>query len=227
MYPLGFAVYITLGLDRGNFRAKGNELNKWYEGYIWIALALFFPGIGYAQSFAAYSYPQDGYTIEVPTTWQEKMLPTPTGGAMRAFMDADKKRGAGYCQVEVLPVDKNRTPKLAGMSDKKRRELLQRRWELDDWLQIYPNLASAQNFQVINSYPSEVGAQTPASAIEFRYSVPQGYFYHVRAHLALTQKTMYSLWCIGIGHGAVDAENNFRRYLAEFQTVAAKFKPTM
>lgn len=179
----------------------------------------------YALSFTTYDYPQDGYVIEVPSSWQEKILPTPTGGAIRAFMDSEKKRGAGYCQVEALSLD--RTPKLAALNEKQRRELHRMQWTKDDWMQFYPNLASAQNFRFVISFPTEVRAQIPASAMDMGYSVPGGYFYRVRVHLTITGKKAFSLWCIGIGHTETDADNNFRRYLTDFQTVAARFKPVI
>lgn len=179
----------------------------------------------YAQSFTLYDYPQDGYVIEVPSSWRERILPTPTGGAIRAFMDTEKKRGAGYCQVEALSLDK--TPKLAALNEKQRREYHRQKWTKDDWMLFYPNLASAQNFRFVISFPTEVGVQIPASAMDMGYSVPGGYFYRVRVHLTITGKKAFSLWCIGIGHTETDADNNFRRYLTDFQTVAARFKPVI
>lgn len=35
----------SLGFYRGDFRAKGNGLNKWYRGYMWVAIVMLLPGI--------------------------------------------------------------------------------------------------------------------------------------------------------------------------------------
>jgi len=198
-----------------------------HVAFVWSLLSCLLATPVYAQSFTSHNYVQDGYAIEVPSAWQEKAIPLPAGGAVRAFMDMEKKRGAGYCQVEVQSLDMKRTPRLAALNEKQRREYHRQKWGMDEWMQFYPNLASAQNFRFVISYPSEIGAQIPASAMDFGYSVPGGYFYRVRAHLALTAKKGFSLWCIAIGHTETDADNNFRRYLMEFQTVAARFKPVI
>lgn len=179
----------------------------------------------YADNFAVHSFPQDGYSIEVPYSWQERTLSSPAGGIMRAFVDSNKKLGAGYCQVEIMKVDKNKTPLIAGASSKQLREYFSRRFDLEDWLMIFPNLASAANFQLLNSYPSEVGGLIPAEAMEFRFSVPNGYFYRTRTHVAVSNLQIYSLWCVTVGHDAKDVDNNFRSYLPVFQIVAGRFKP--
>ena len=181
----------------------------------------------YADNFAVHSFPQDGYSIEVPYSWQEKTLSSPAGGIMRAFVDSDKKLGAGYCQVEIIKVNKNKTPLIAGASNKQLREYFSRRFDLEDWLMIFPNLASAENFQLLNSFPSEVGGLIPAEVMEYRFSVPNGYFYRTRAHVAVSNQKIYSLSCVTVGHDAQDADNNFRRYLADFQVVVARFKPSV
>lgn len=189
-----------------------------------LAIGAIFFGPGYAQSFSAYSYPKDGYAIEVPATWQERPLNTPTGGTLRAFVDTESKKGAGYCHVEVEPIDKESLPKLAAMSEKETRAYLAQQWTLDDWLRIYPNLASAQDFKFLSSYATALGTRTPAEGMEFEYGAPQGYFYRARAYLALANKRMYSLWCMTSGQGKAEAEDNFRQYLKDFQMVAAKFE---
>jgi hypothetical protein len=187
-------------------------------------LSVLCAGPGYAQSFSTHSYPSDGYAIEVPASWQARPRNTPTGGTLRAFVDTDAKDGAGYCHVEVEPVNKDSMPKLAAMNDRERREFLTKQWTLDDWLHMYPDLASAQDFKFFSSYATALGTHTPAEALEFRYGAPQGYFYRARAHLTLTKDRMYSLWCMTSGRGETEAEDNFRRYLMDFQTVAAKFE---
>ena len=111
------------------------------------------------------------------------------------------------------------------MNETKRRAFFQKRLSLDEWLQIYPNLASSPGFELINSFPTEIAGNAPAAAMEFRFHPPQAYDYHVRAIVTFNKKQIHSLWCLAIGRGSIDADRNFNRYLPEFVSVASRFRP--
>lgn len=193
--------------------------------FLLAANLILLPSVSLAGGYVTKAYPADGYSIDVPTTWTERMIGAPTGNQIRAFMDTGNKNAAGYCQVEVIALDKKRMPRMASMSEAKRREFFSQRLSLSEWLQIYPSLASSPGFQLINSFPVEIAGQTPAGAMEFRFHPPQAYDYHVRATVTFNKQRIYSLWCLAIGRGSSDADINFNRYLPEFITVASKFKP--
>lgn len=186
---------------------------------LFFSVALILATSVHAQTtFGARNYPQDGYAIEVPTSWGEKVFP---GSTTRQFIE---KSGGAYCSVESYPIDPVRMPHWAGLSESQIRAVMMQPWSLNDWFQIYPSLASAANFQVFNSYPIEIAGQVPSTAIEFRFSVPQGFFYRVRANFAIAKGRGYSLWCVGIGRSEFDADDSFRRQLAVFQHVASRLR---
>ena len=115
--------------------------------YLLLSMALFGATASHSQMIGLRTYPNDGYAIEVPASWEDKI---PPDSNIRQFLD---KSGKVYCSVETQAIDAVRMPQLAGLNESEIRHFMTQPWIISDWLQVYPGLASAANFKVFNIFP--------------------------------------------------------------------------
>lgn len=168
----------------------------------------------------------ENYTIELPAAWQTREMIGPTGGRFVQYAELQNKKASSYCQVEILKLDPKQTPKLANLNEKQERAVFSEIWDVSMWKVIYSNLPSANDFQIINSYPSLIGQDKNAQFLDFIFSVPQGIFYRMRAVISMgNNKNILSLWCGSIGKSKTEANNNFNYALPQMIAIQKSFTP--
>ena len=168
----------------------------------------------------------ENYSIEFPAAWQAKEVQGPNGSRFIQYADFQNKKSNSYCQIERLKIDPKQTPRLANLNEKQAKALFSDTWDADTWKVIYSNLPSANDFRIINSYPSLIGQDKNAQFLDFVFSVPQGYFYRIRAAVSMAgNKNLLSLWCGSIGKGEVEANNNFNYALPQIIAIQRSFTP--
>jgi hypothetical protein len=187
--------------------------------YVFIFLA---PTYAASQEFQSINNATDGYSIDVPSIWSEKIIHDAIGTPTRFFLDASNKKGRGYCQIQLINVPKGR---LGKASEKEIDKFLSTKWEIDDWTQTFPNLLSSPGFRSINSYSLTTASGKPSAMHDFIFNNPSvGIYYRTRASLLMSKEKFFSLWCIRIGKNETDAVNNFSLLLPIFQRVQYSFR---
>lgn len=168
----------------------------------------------------------ENYSIELPIAWQANEVRPPNGSTFVQYGDLSNNKANSYCQTEILRLDPKQTPRLANISEKEEKAVFSEIWDAGTWKVIYSNLPSANDFQIINSYPSLIAQGKNAEFLDFVFSVPQGYFYRMRAVVTPGgNKNILSLWCGAIGKSKSEAINNFNYVLPQIIAIQKSFTP--
>lgn len=163
----------------------------------------------------------NSYEIEYPSSWTHSRLAQSNGTYLEMFVGLQERKAIPYCHIVQMPLDSRISPQAPLMGAKERLKFFLEQSNRDLLLSLYPNLASAQNFRVIHTYPGLVGKNRPGFVADFSFSNPDGFFYRVRAHYTFWKKAELSIWCQATSKQLTAAEDVFLRNLQNMQSFAA------
>lgn len=186
-------------------------------GMLCLIFIVFVP-IVYGQDMK--SFVGEGYRIAVPRSWQQQTIEAPSGTKGVLFVGSNDFG----CTIESSPVNQKVMPTAARSTPEQRRGFIMQEWNTQDWFAIFPNLASAKDFQTHVNTKTTLGKELPAAMLEYSWVNPEGVYCRTRTIYAFTSNRQFSLSCHGFGLSAEKARQGFERNVGTLQKIQYSFQ---